>query len=52
MDKHSLSERDICTKYITPALRKSGWRRICGLMWFQGIRKTLECPLRAYVIFD
>ncbi|MEO1678261.1 MAG: DEAD/DEAH box helicase family protein [Pseudomonadota bacterium] len=25
MDKRSLSERDICTKYITPALRKAGW---------------------------
>jgi type I restriction enzyme, R subunit len=25
LDKKSLSERDICTKYITPALQKSGW---------------------------
>jgi len=25
MDKKSLSERDICTKYITPALVQSGW---------------------------
>lgn len=25
MDKYSLSERDICTKFITPALRKAGW---------------------------
>ena len=25
MDKRSLSERDICTKYITPALREAGW---------------------------
>ncbi len=25
MDKKSLSERDICTKFITPALVKSGW---------------------------
>lgn len=25
MDKQSLSERDICTKFITPALRQSGW---------------------------
>src|SRR6478752_5970220 len=25
MDKRVLSERDICTKYITPALRKAGW---------------------------
>ena len=25
MDKKSLSERDICTKFITPALHKAGW---------------------------
>ena len=25
MDKKSLSERDICSKFITPALRKAGW---------------------------
>ena len=25
MDKATLSERDICTKFITPALRKAGW---------------------------
>lgn len=25
MDKRNLSERDICTKYITPALRRAGW---------------------------
>lgn len=25
MDKKSLTERDICTKFITPALLKSGW---------------------------
>jgi len=25
MDKQVFSERDICTKYITPALRKAGW---------------------------
>ena len=23
--KKSLSERDICTKYITPALQQAGW---------------------------
>jgi len=28
MDKRSLSERDICTKYITPALRQAGWDEI------------------------
>ena len=25
MDKNLLSERDICTKFITPALRQAGW---------------------------
>ncbi len=25
MDKKSLSERDVCTKFITPALEASGW---------------------------
>ena len=25
MDKKSLSERDICTKFITPALCRAGW---------------------------
>ena len=25
VDKRGLSERDICTKFITPALRKAGW---------------------------
>ncbi|MFM7438207.1 MAG: hypothetical protein ACKO2V_06315 [Snowella sp.] len=25
MDKKHLSERDICTKFITPALERAGW---------------------------
>ena len=25
MDKRGLSERDICTKFITPDLRHAGW---------------------------
>jgi type I restriction enzyme R subunit len=25
MDKRALSKRDICTKFITPALRQAGW---------------------------
>ena len=25
MDKHQLSERDICTKFITPAIEQAGW---------------------------
>lgn len=28
MDKKSLSERDICTKFITPALRRAGWDEV------------------------
>lgn len=27
MDKHSLSERDICTKFITPAIVQAGWQQ-------------------------
>ena len=26
MDIHQLSERDICTKYITPAIQQAGWQ--------------------------
>ena len=25
MDKKSLTERDICTKFITPAIEAAGW---------------------------
>lgn len=25
MDKKSLSERDICTKFVAPAIQRSGW---------------------------
>ena len=25
IDKRGLSERDICTKFITPAVRRAGW---------------------------
>ena len=28
MYKRALSERDICTKFITPALRRAGWNEI------------------------
>ncbi|MDC7218194.1 MAG: DEAD/DEAH box helicase family protein, partial [Spirochaetales bacterium] len=27
VDKKSLSERDVCTKYITPAIERAGWDR-------------------------
>ena len=31
MDKKQLSERDICTKFITPALREAGWNEMTQL---------------------
>ena len=31
MNKKELSERDICTKFITPSLRKAGWNEITQL---------------------
>ncbi|MCC6722657.1 MAG: DEAD/DEAH box helicase family protein [Bacteroidia bacterium] len=32
MDKNSLSERDICTKFITPAIEKAGWDKLTQLL--------------------
>ena len=32
MNKNTLSERDICTKYITPAVEKSGWNKFTQLL--------------------
>ncbi len=32
MNKKSLSERDICTKYITPAIEKAGWDKETQLL--------------------
>jgi len=31
-DKKSLTERDICTKFITPAVEKSGWNKMTQLL--------------------
>ncbi len=31
MDRRSLSERDVCTKFITPALREAGWDEVSQL---------------------
>jgi type I restriction enzyme R subunit len=31
MNKQQLSERDICTKFITPALRQAGWNEMTQL---------------------
>ena len=28
LDKQSLSERDICTKFITPAVKNAGWNEM------------------------
>lgn len=32
IDKKTLSERDICTKYITPAIEKAGWNKMTQLL--------------------
>jgi type I restriction enzyme R subunit len=32
LDKKSLSERDICTKFITPAIENSGWNKMTQLL--------------------
>ena len=32
IDKKTLSERDICTKFITPAVEKAGWNKITQLL--------------------
>lgn len=32
MNKKSLSERDICTKYITPAIKKAGWDTLTQML--------------------
>ncbi|MCP3386212.1 DEAD/DEAH box helicase family protein [Bradyrhizobium sp. CCGUVB4N] len=39
MDKRSLSERDICTKFITPALREAGWDEILQIREEVGFTK-------------
>src|SRR3954470_9130909 len=31
MNKKQLSERDICTKFITPSLRRAGWDELTQL---------------------
>jgi type I restriction enzyme R subunit len=39
MDKKQLSERDICTKFITPALRQAGWDEITQIREEVGFTK-------------
>src|SRR5687767_15611903 len=38
-DKRPLSERDICTKFITPALRQAGWDELTQLREEVGFTK-------------
>jgi type I site-specific restriction endonuclease len=52
LDKKALSERDICTKFITPALQKAGWELLSQIReqvhFTKGriILETLSCPSR------
>ncbi len=39
MNKQGLSERDICTKFITPALRRSGWDELTQIREEVGFTK-------------
>jgi type I restriction enzyme R subunit len=39
MDKRTLSERDICTKFITPALRSAGWDEVLQIREEVGFTK-------------
>src|SRR4051812_1764998 len=39
LEKKTLSERDICTKFITPALRKAGWDELLQIREEVGFTK-------------
>src|SRR4051812_45231842 len=39
MDKKSLSERDVCTKFITPAVKQAGWDEMTQLREEVGFTK-------------
>ena len=43
IDKRNLSERDICTKFITPALRRAGWDEMLQIR-----EEVPDEPLRQY----
>ena len=43
VDKKQLSERDICTKFITPALRQAGWDELTQLR--EEVSRPLETLL-------
>ena len=45
MDKKSLSERDICTKFITPAILKADWVSQNHLEKLVNNIKLLHLPL-------
>jgi type I restriction enzyme R subunit len=62
IDKKSLSERDICTKFITPAIEKAGWDKITqlleevsftdGKIYFRGKLHTRGAKKRAdYILY-
>lgn len=62
MKKHSLAERDICRKFILPAVKQAGWDmmlRVCewpslpraailrGMLFARGSAKKADVVLRA-----
>lgn len=56
MNKKTLSERDICTKFITPALEKAGWDkhgRVWCFEWAQEswAKKYGRFPPFPYIIY-
>ncbi len=46
MDKQSLNERDICTKFIAPALRRAGWDEISQIR--EEVRFSSSCSGRRW----
>lgn len=61
-DKKALSERDICSKYVTPSLHKSGWDKpfhireeksfTAGRIMVEGIKTKRLTPKRAdYILY-
>jgi type I restriction enzyme R subunit len=43
MNKKDLSERDICTKYITPAVKLAGWDEITQLRFEFSQNHSKDC---------
>ena len=46
MNKHTLSERDICAMFIAPALQRSGWDPV------QQIREEVSCTKVRIILRD